>query len=103
MRSKKSSKNELDFGQNALLSMVFGQNLKILTSVKKAIPGNRASREEQTGANFSFIAPSSEELCMQKTQMHGYGKGRHTYMYKSNVQRIKLQLLITPHSKVLRD
>ena len=26
----------------------------------------RTSQEEQNGANFSFIAPSSEELCVQK-------------------------------------
>ena len=25
------------------------------------MPGNRASQEEQNGANFSFVAPSSEE------------------------------------------
>ena len=28
---------------------------------KKRIPSERASQEEQNGANFSFIAPSSEE------------------------------------------
>ena len=39
-------------------SMVFGQKLKILTSAKKMIPSERASKEEQNGANFSFIAPS---------------------------------------------
>ena len=42
--------------------MVFGQNRKILTSAKKGIPSERASLEEQNGTNFSFIAPSSEEL-----------------------------------------
>ena len=26
------------------------------------IPSERASQEEQNGANFSFVAPSSEEL-----------------------------------------
>ena len=46
--------------------MVFG--LKILTVIwpksenfdfgKKMIPSERASQEEQKGANFSFIAPS---------------------------------------------
>ena len=56
--SKRTTKNELDFGQNALLeSMVFGQNLKILT-MEKRISLERASQEEQNGANFSFIAPS---------------------------------------------
>ena len=29
---------------------------------EKRIPSERASVEEQNGANFSFIAPSSEEL-----------------------------------------
>ena len=29
---------------------------------EKRIPSERASQEEQNGANFSFIAPSSEEL-----------------------------------------
>ena len=31
-------------------------------SIEKRIPSERASQEEQNGANFSFIAPSSEEL-----------------------------------------
>ena len=30
------------------------------------IPSERASQEEQNGANFSFIAPSSEELLVRK-------------------------------------
>ena len=41
--------------------MVFGQNLKILTSAK-IISSERVSQGEQNEANFSFIAPSSEEL-----------------------------------------
>ena len=31
-------------------------------SGKKRIPSERPSQEEQNGADFSFIAPSSEEL-----------------------------------------
>ena len=31
-------------------------------SSEKMIPSERAQQEEQNGANFSFIAPSSEEL-----------------------------------------
>ena len=31
-------------------------------SLEKRIPLERASQEEQNGANFSFVAPSSEEL-----------------------------------------
>ena len=30
------------------------------------ISSERASQEEQNGANFSFIAPSSEELWVRK-------------------------------------
>ena len=41
--------------------MVFGQKRKILTSDKK-VPSERASQEEQNDANFSFVAPSSEEF-----------------------------------------
>ena len=33
---------------------------------KKRISSERASQEEQNGANFSFIAPSSEELWVRK-------------------------------------
>ena len=29
-------------------------------SLEKRIPSERASQEEQNGANFSFVAPSSE-------------------------------------------
>ena len=50
--------------------MVFGQKLNILIPAKKTLPSERASQEEQNGANFSFIiiyvAPSSEELWMRK-------------------------------------
>ena len=35
---------------------------KIFDFNKMEIPMERASQEEQNGANFSFIAPSSEEL-----------------------------------------
>ena len=45
------------------------------------MPLERASQEEQTGANFSFIAPSSEELWVRKPQLFVCGKGRHSYMY----------------------
>ena len=31
-------------------------------SFEKRIPSERASQGEQNGANFSFVAPSSEEL-----------------------------------------
>ena len=40
--------------------MVFGQNLNILSPAKR-LPSERAPQEEQNGANFSSIAPSSEE------------------------------------------
>ena len=40
-------------------SMGFGQNL---TSVKERMPLNRASREEESSANFSSLAISSGEL-----------------------------------------
>ena len=33
---------------------------------KKRLPTERASQEEQNGANFSFRAPSSEELGVRK-------------------------------------
>ena len=38
----------------------------------------RASQEQQIGANFSFIAPSSEELRIPILDMHTHGKGRRT-------------------------
>ena len=44
------------------------------------MPSERVS-EEQIDTNFSFIAPSSEELCVQKDSICTSGKGRHTYMY----------------------
>ena len=62
--------------------MVFGQNLKILTLAKKRIPSQRASQEEQNGANFSSVAPSGQELrvlkctCVVKVVTH-----THTIMY----------------------
>ena len=31
-------------------------------SLEEMMPSERASQEEQNGANFSFVAPSSEEL-----------------------------------------
>ena len=31
-------------------------------SLDKIIPSDRVSQEEQNGTNFSFVAPSSEEL-----------------------------------------
>ena len=43
------------------------------------ISSERASQEEQNDANFSLVAPSSEELCMRKqirskrlTIVHGF-------------------------------
>ena len=57
--------------------MVFDQNLK----KKKRILSERALQEEENGANFSFIAPSTEELRVQKPQMFVYGKGHHKYMF----------------------
>ena len=49
--------------QNALLwSMVFRQNL---ISAKR-IPSEKASQEEQNGANFSSVASSSDELLVRK-------------------------------------
>ena len=37
---------------------------------KKRIPSERASQEHQNGANFNFIAPSSEELWVQIPASH---------------------------------
>ena len=37
------------------------------------MPTERASQEEQNGANLSFVAPSSEELWVRK-QSHGLRK-----------------------------
>ena len=45
-----------NYQNSLLLSMVFGQNPKM------SIPADRASQEEQNGANLSYVAPSSEEL-----------------------------------------
>ena len=45
--------------------MVFGQNLKIL-ALAKSDTMERASQEEQNGANFSFVALSSEEFMIKK-------------------------------------
>ena len=36
----------------------------------------RASQKEKNGANFSFIAPSSEELWARHFQIYAHGKGR---------------------------
>ena len=80
--------------------MVFGQNQKLLTPAKKdakkmpsekklkiwtwggrggGVSSERASQEEQNGANFSLIAPSDEELRVCKdiwskwlTIVHGF-------------------------------
>ena len=60
--------------------MVFGQT-ENFEFVKKRIPSERASQEEQNGANFSSIAPSSEELRVPKPQIYAYGNGRHKYKY----------------------
>ena len=51
--------------------MVFGENLKILTTAKR-IPSERASPEEQNGTDFrsigynNIVAPSSEQLWVRK-------------------------------------
>ena len=45
--------------------MVFGLKMKILTLAKYDFM-ERASQEEQNDANFSSIAPSSEELWVYK-------------------------------------
>ena len=44
------------------------------------IPLERASQEEQNGANFSFVAPSSEEfrVCIP-APLSAYGKGRRPF------------------------
>ena len=42
--------------------MVFDPKMKNFDFGKKMIASERASQEEQNEANFSFIAPSSEEL-----------------------------------------
>ena len=46
---------------------------------QKRIPSKRASQEELNGTNFSFVAPSSEELWLRKeiwskrlTIVHGF-------------------------------
>ena len=52
--------------------MVFGQNRKNLSLVKR-ISYKRALQEEQNGANFSFVTPSSEEImavnCMRTVKV----------------------------------
>ena len=52
---------ELNFDQNVLVHG-FRPETKNVDSGKKRIPHERASQEEHNGANFSFTAPSSEEL-----------------------------------------
>ena len=52
-------------------SMVFGQKLRMISL-------ERAYQEEQNGANVSFIAASSEELCLSPIHMCVHGKGRHS-------------------------
>ena len=44
-----------------IVHVFFSKNRKFNFG-KKRIPSERASLEEQNDANFSFIAPSSEEL-----------------------------------------
>ena len=46
-------------------------------SSEKRIPLERASQGEYNGANFSFVAPSSEELRVTILEMYAHGKGRH--------------------------
>ena len=48
------------FSRNNVLQSVFGQILKLLSPAN--IPSERASQGEQNGADFRFVAPSSEEL-----------------------------------------
>ena len=57
----------------------------------------QAPQEEQNGACFSSVAPSSEELWLPPNQMYTHGKGRPSSGLR------KLQTLITPHLKVLRN
>ena len=53
------------------------------------IPSERASEEEQNGANFSFTAPSGEDLLVWKeitskpwTIVHAFfGHHQHSYKY----------------------
>ena len=56
--------------------MVIGLKMNILTSAKKLMI-SLVSDEEQNGANFSFVASSSEELYLFPIQIHMHGKGRH--------------------------
>ena len=49
--------------------MVFDLKLKNSILAKKRISSDRPSQEEQNGSNFSFIAPSSEELCVRELFM----------------------------------
>ena len=48
--------------------MVLGLKMKILTLAKKMLSLERVSKEEHNGANFSFVAPSSEELYLSPIQ-----------------------------------
>ena len=76
------------------------------------VSSERASQEEQNGASFSFIAPSCEELCVQKVPECIPGKGHQpcgsvcvlVQLYFSiTIQQIcmKFGVVITPNSGCL--
>ena len=71
MKSKKSSKNELDFGQNALLYIVHGfwPKSENFDFGKKTNPGNSASQGEQNGEKVSSIAPSKRSKKSSKNEL----------------------------------
>ena len=65
-------------------------------SFEKKIPPERASQEEQNGANFSFVAPSSEELL-------AYGKfSIHCGDDLYHACTLEVFVSVTPHWNVLR-
>ena len=66
-------------------------------SFKERTPSERASQEEQNGANFSFIAPSSEELlAFEPFSIHC---GDHLY----HACTLEVFVSVTPDWKVPRS
>ena len=67
VRSYECGKNDINFGQKPW-TIVHGFRPKSenFDFGKKIIPSEGASKEEQNGANFSFIVPSSEELLVRR-------------------------------------
>ena len=65
---------QLIVDRNTLLYIVC-KNLKVFILANR-MPSESATQEEQIGTNFSFIAPSSEELWVRKPA-YTCGKGRH--------------------------